>query len=301
MVSLAAAKGQVQRLADNVPTMTFANTEQAEFWASRASSWMSLESHHEQVIGEAGRMAMDRLDLRPGQLVIDLGCGTGQTTVELARRVAPGGRVVGVDITAALLERAREHVREAGMDNLDFQHGDVQSSDIGRSRFDRAFSRFGVMFFADPVAAFTNVHDALKPGGVLSFACWQAVTSNEWMLVPAMAAVSVLGSPPEMPAPDAPGPFSLCDSERTRKIMESAGFREVDIVDHSDVMNMPEDTIPVWVDSALRVGAVLRMLEGADAETVERVRAAIDEALRSRVQHGEVSLSRSIFLVSARA
>lgn len=281
--------------------MTFANAEQAEFWATRASSWMSLESHHEEVIGEAGRMAMDRLDLRPGQLVIDLGCGTGQTTVELARRVTPGGRVVGVDITAALLDRAREHAREAGVDNIEFQHGDVQSSDIGRSRFDRAFSRFGVMFFADPVAAFANVHDALKPGGVLSFACWQAVTSNEWMLVPAIAAVSALGAAPEMPAPDAPGPFSLCDTDRTRAILEKAGFTGVDIKNHSDVMSMPEDTIPVWVDSALRVGMVQRMLEGADAGTTERVRAAIDEAMRSRLQHGEAVLSRSVFLVTAHA
>ncbi|HUE59278.1 MAG TPA: methyltransferase domain-containing protein, partial [Acidimicrobiales bacterium] len=89
--------------------MTFANAEQAEYWESRASSWMSLESHHEQVIGLPGRMAMDRLGPRPGQFIVDLGCGTGQTTVELARRVIPGGRAVGVDIAAALLERAREH------------------------------------------------------------------------------------------------------------------------------------------------------------------------------------------------
>ncbi|HVA73335.1 MAG TPA: methyltransferase domain-containing protein [Acidimicrobiales bacterium] len=281
--------------------MSFANTEQAEYWASRASSWMSLESHHEQVIGPAGRMAMDRLDPRPGQLLIDLGCGTGQTTVELARRVAPGGRAVGVDITAAFLERAREHSGDAGVDNVEFRHGDVQSSDVGRARFDGAFSRFGVMFYADPVAAFTNVHDALKPGAVMSFACWQAVTSNEWMLVPAMAAVSVLGTMPEMPGPDAPGPFSLSDADRTRKILESAGFHDIDISDHSDQMSVPEDRIPPWSDSALRVGAVQRMLDGAGSETVEQVRAAIDEAMRSRLQDGEVAFSRSIFLVRAEA
>ncbi|HET7524158.1 MAG TPA: class I SAM-dependent methyltransferase, partial [Acidimicrobiales bacterium] len=147
--------------------MTFANTEQAEYWESRASSWMSLESHHEQVIGEAGRMAMDRLDPQPGQIVVDLGCGTGQTTLELARRVLPGGRAVGFDISAPLLERAREHAAGAGVDNVELQHADVQSSDIGTARFDGAFSRFGVMFFADPVAAFSNIHGALKPGAVL--------------------------------------------------------------------------------------------------------------------------------------
>jgi len=279
--------------------MTFANTEQAEYWESRASSWMSLESHHEQVIGLPGRMAMDRLGPRPGQFIVDLGCGTGQTTVELARRVAPGGRAVGVDIAAALLERAREHASEAGVDNVELLHADVQSSDIGRASFDGAFSRFGVMFFADPVTAFANVHNALKPGAVLSFACWQPVTSNEWMLIPAMAAVSVLGVMPEMPAPDAPGPFSLSDPDRTRKLLESGGFHDVDISGHSDMMRMSEDAIPWWVDSALKVGVAQRMLEDKDSETVERVRAAIDRDLRSRVQDGELALSRSAFLVRA--
>ena len=281
--------------------MTFANTEQAEYWESRAPSWMSLESHHEQVIGPAGRMAMDRLDPRPGQVVVDLGCGTGQTTLELARRVTPGGRAVGVDISAPLLERAREHAGAARVDNVDFEHADVQSSDIGRARFDGAFSRFGVMFFADPVAAFTNVREALKPGAVLSFACWQPVTSNEWMLVPAMAAVSVLGAMPEMPAPDAPGPFSLSDMGRTRKILESAGFHEIDIEGYSDLLTMPQDAIPTWVDSALRVGPVQRMLEDKDSEATERVRAAIDDALTSRLDNGMIALSRSIFLVRAEA
>lgn len=279
--------------------MTFANTEQAEFWESRAPSWMSLESHHERVIGEAGRLAMDRLEPHPGQIVVDLGCGTGQTTVELARRVLPGGRAVGFDISAALLERARENAAGAGVDNVELQHADVQSSDIGTARFDGGFSRFGVMFFADPVAAFGNVQGALKPGGVLSFACWQAVTSNEWMLVPAMAAVSVLGTLPEMPGPDAPGPFSLADADRTRKILESAGFHDVDIAGHSDTMRMPEETVASWAESTMKVGAVQRMLEDKDAETAERVRVAINEELSSRVRDGELALSRAYFLVRA--
>ena len=287
------------RLPDRVRAMTFANTEQAEFWAARASSWMSLESHHERVIGPAGRMAMDRLDPQPGQHIIDLGCGTGQTTVELAGRVAPGGQVIGVDIAAALLERAQEHAGAAGVDNVEFQHGDVQSSDIGRARFDGGFSRFGVMFFADPVAAFTNVHRSLKPPAVLSFACWQPVTSNEWMLVPAQAAASVLGTPPEMPAPDAPGPFSLSDPNRIQRILASAGFHQVDINGHDDLVRTRAEGIPEAAASALRVGAVQRMLEKADAGTVARVRAAIEEAMRTRLRDGEVALTRSIFLVRA--
>ncbi len=281
--------------------MTFANSEQAEFWAARASSWMSLESHHEQVIGPAGRMAIDRLDPQPGQRIIDLGCGTGRTTLELAARVAPGGRALGVDIAAALLERAREHAGATGIDNVDFQHGDVQSINLRQARFDGAFSRFGVMFFADPVAAFTNVHRSLKPGAALSFACWQPVACNEWMLVPAQAAVSVLGTTPEMPAPDAPGPFSLSDRDRVERILDSAGFQNVDIKGHDDAIRTPAQAIPESADSALRMGAVQRMLEGADPAALERVRAAIEGAMQARLQDGELELTRSIFLVRAEA
>jgi SAM-dependent methyltransferase len=262
---------------------------------------MSLESHHERVIGPAGRMAMDRLDAQPGQDIIDLGCGTGQTTLELAGRVAPGGRALGVAIAAALLDRAREHALDARIDNIEFQHADVQSSDLGLARFHGAFSRFGVMFFADPVAAFTNVARLLKPGGVLSFVCWQAVTSNEWMFVPAQAAVSVLGIMPEMPALNAPGPFSLSDQNRVRTILESGGFHNIDIRGHDDLMRTPAEGIPEFADSALRVGAVQRMLEGADPQTIQRVRAAIEDAMRARLREGEVALARSILLVRARS
>jgi SAM-dependent methyltransferase len=279
--------------------MTFANTEQAEFWAARASSWMSLESYHEQVIGPAGHMAMDRLDPQPGQQIIDLGCGTGQTTLELAGRVAPGGGVLGIDIAVALLERAREHAAAAGIDNIDFRHADAQSDDLGRGRFDGAFSRFGVMFFADPVAAFANIHRCLKPGAVLSFVCWQPISSNQWMFIPAQAAVSVLGTPPEMTAPDTPGPFSLSDKDRVGRVVGSARFHSIDIKAHDDLIRTPVEGIPETADSALRMGAVQRMLQDANPETIQRVRAAIEEAMRARVRDGEVSLTRAVFLVRA--
>jgi SAM-dependent methyltransferase len=279
--------------------MTFVNTEQAEYWAGRAASWASMEAHHERIIGPAGAMAMDRLNPRPGQMIVDLGCGTGLTTVELARRVAPSGRVLGADISSDLLDRARQHAVAAGLENVDFQHADVQSSDLGQSRFDGAYSRFGVMFFADPVAAFTNVRAALKTGGVLSFACWQPVAANEWMLLPALAAASALGTLPEAPPPDAPGPFSLGDPERTGAILASSGFHDVEIAGHADTLEVAEDQIPPWVEAALSVGAVQRMLEGAGDDDVRRIKAAIDEAMRSRLRSGIVELGRAFFLVRA--
>lgn len=281
--------------------MAFVNTEQAAYWADRAKSWASQEDLHDRLIGPAGWLAMDGLDPRPGQVLVDLGCGTGQTTVELARRVAPGGQVVGVDIAAAMFERARQHVAEAGVGNVELIHADAQSSRLGQHRFDGAFSRFGIMFFSDPAAAFKNVRASLKAGAPLSFVCWQPLLANDWMLVPAEAAVAVLGVLPEMPAPDAPGPFSLSAPERVYHVLDEAGFRDIDIVAHDDVLVIPESGISDMADSALQVGAVKRMLEAADPEAVELVRQAIKDAFESRLVNGEVALSRAFLLVHARA
>lgn len=281
--------------------MAFVNTEQAAYWAERAKSWAAQEAHHDRVIGPAGKLAMDRLDPRPGQTIVDLGCGTGQTTVELAQRVAPGGHVVGADIAAAMFERARQHAADAGVTNVEFVHADVQSSPLGQGRFDGAFSRFGVMFFSDPVAAFTNVHASLQPGAPLSFACWQALPANEWMWVPAQAAIAVLGVLPQMPAPDAPGPFSLADPERVRGVLEGAGFHDIGVAPHEDALVILESGLSDMTESALQIGVVQRMLEGAQVDTVDRVRQAIDEELRSRLIDGKVSLRRSVLLVRATA
>lgn len=142
--------------------MAFANIEQAEFWSQIAPTWIELEGRMEEAGGLPGELAMDRLDLRPGQRVVDLGCGAGRTTVELASRVGPGGSVVGVDISAGMLAAARERAARLGAGNVEFVHADVQVHDLGEARFDAAYSRFGVMFFADPVAAFANVRRALR-------------------------------------------------------------------------------------------------------------------------------------------
>jgi SAM-dependent methyltransferase len=205
--------------------------------------------------------------------------------------------VLGVDIAAAMLERGREHAAAAGISNITFAHADVQSSDLGAARFDGAFSRFGVMFFADPAAAFTNVHRALKAGSILSFVCWQGALANEWMSVPALAAVGVLGTMPEMPGPEEPGPFSLADPARVTALLGEAGFSGIDIVAHDDQVHTTEAQIAESVESSLRVGAVQRMLEGADAETVSRVAAAIEAAMRDRLQGGEVAFNRAVLLV----
>jgi SAM-dependent methyltransferase len=279
--------------------VAFVNNEQAEFWSQLAPTWLENEDRIEQVGALPGELAMDRLGVAPGQRVVDLGCGSGRTTLELAARVGPSGNVVGVDISAEMLALGRE--RAAGLGNVEFVHADVQVYDLGEARFDAAYSRFGVMFFADPVAAFANVRRALRPGGVLSFVCWQGVFDNEWMLVPGAAVAGVTGSLPPMPGPDEPGPFALADPGRVHAVLGAAGFGSVEVVPHTDQVVISEDGISEAVTASVQVGGVREALREADDQTRQRALAAIDEALRARLQAGEVRLSRGVLLVTGRA
>ena len=277
--------------------MAFANTEQAEFWSQIAPMWIELQDRMEETGGLPGRLAMDRLDLRAGQRVVDLGCGAGRTTLELASRVLPGGEAVGVDISAEMLAAGRERAAQLGAGNVEFAHADVQVSDLGQARFDAAYSRFGVMFFADPVAAFANVRRALRPGAVLSFVCWQGLFDNEWMLIPGAAVATVTGSMPPIPGPGEPGPFSLADPERTRAVLDAAGFGSIVITPHSDHIVISEDRIPEVALSSIRAGGVRQALREADDQTRQRALTAIETALRARLHDGEVRLSRGVLLV----
>jgi SAM-dependent methyltransferase len=281
--------------------MSFANEEQAQFWSELAPTWLELQDDLEEVSELPGLLAMDRLPLGPGQAVVDLGCGGGRTTLELASRVSPGGKAVGVDIAPELVAGGRERAARLGVDNVEFVHADVQAEDLGEAVFDAAFSRFGVMFFADPVVAFANVRRALRPGGVLSFVCWQNVFENEWMLVPGMAVASVTGSLPPLPAPGEPGPFSLADPDRVQSVLAGADFDRIDVMPHADAVVRAEDRIADVARISTRVGAAREALRDADDDTRRRAVEAVEAALRARVENGQVSASRAVWLVTARA
>ena len=281
--------------------MAFANIEQAEFWSRLAPTWLELEDQLEEVGRLPGQLAMDRLELLPGQRVVDLGCGSGRTTLELASRVGHDGVVVGVDISAEMLVRGRERAARPGAGNIEFLHADIQVHDMGEARFDAAYSRFGVMFFTDPVAAFANICRALRRRGVLSFVCWQSVFDNEWMLIPGAAVAAVTGSLPAMPGLGEPGPFSLADPDRVHAVLDAAGFDSVAIEPHADQVVINEARIPEVALTSIRVGGVREALRESDQQTRGRALAAIEEALRARLQDGEVRASRGVLLVTANA
>lgn len=281
--------------------MTFANAEAAQFWSEMAATWLELEDRLDEVAGPPGQWAMERLSLKPGERVLDIGCGLGRTTRALAREVGPDGQVTGLDIADEMLKAARDHAVRAGVGNVEFVHGDAQVHDLGTDVFDAAYSRFGVMFFADPVAAFANVHRSIRPGGRISFVCWQSGLENEWALVPAAAAMAALGATPQMPGPEEPGPFALAEPERVRSILEGAGFSSVEVVPRNDFAVTKEADIPQVARMSTRVGAVRALLQDADETTARRAIDAIEEAMRARVEGGEMKAKRGVNLVSALA
>jgi SAM-dependent methyltransferase len=216
---------------------------------------------------------MDRAQIQPGQSIIDIGCGCGGTTVELARRVGEQGRVLGIDVSKPMLAQAR--ARMGGMANVTLVEADATTHPFEAS-YDLLFSRLGVMFFADPSAAFANVRRALRSGGRIAFVCWRAMAENPLMTVPITAAARHL---PPLPAldPHAPGPFALADAARLRRLLETAGFGAIQISPHDEPIGGNDRA--ATLDLAIRIGPLGRALrehpDKRDA-VMDDVRAAIE-------------------------
>ena len=209
------------------------NADQIAYWNALAGeTWAELQERLDAQIQPLGARAMAALAPRPGEWLLDIGCGCGQTTAALAEAVGPSGGVLGLDISRPMLAVARRRLADAGAENARLLEADAQTERLEPNGFDAAFSRFGVMFFSDPRAAFANVRSSLKSGGRLAFVCWRALFENPWMLVPMAAALQHLPAPPPPLDPLAPGPFAFADPERVRAILTGAGFEGVEIAPH---------------------------------------------------------------------
>ena len=279
-------------------TAQSANADQIAFWNARAAeTWVELQDRLDLFLAPFGQTTLDAAELRAGQRVLDLGCGCGTTTLELARAVGPSGQAVGIDISSTMLEHARQRATQTSVANARFENADAQTHAFRDGDFDVIYSRFGNMFFDDPVAAFGNLRRALKPGGRLSLCCWQAVQSNPWMLVPTMAAMQHVTI--EMPAdPHAPGPFALADPERVRSILERAGFRDVRIEPFTPTVTFG-GTIEEAVSIMMRLGPTATALEKADDATRATVAGAIADALAPYMTPQGVCAPSAAWIVTA--
>ncbi len=256
-----------------------ANIDQQEHWADEGLSWVALEDRYNEMLRPLGAVAMEHLALQPGEGVLDIGCGAGDTSLGLGEIVGPSGSVLGVDISTPMVRRATE--RSADVGHVNFVEADAQTHDLHDTTVDAIFSRFGVMFFEDPGAAFANILSALRPGGRATFLVWQGIEHNEWMLVPGGALMSVGIELPLGGDPRAPGPFQLADAEWAGSLLTDAGL--------TDVATEPVDTTMLVGGGLDAEGSVsfLRdsgigkaMLDGVDDDLVQRALEAAVEATR---------------------
>ena len=275
------------------------NIEQREYWNGKVGeTWVQMQERMDAALTPVTAALLAAAQPQAGENVLDIGCGAGETTLAVDAVVGDDGHAIGLDLSEPLLARARERA-ELLLSGAEFYAADASewSAETG---FDLILSRFGVMFFDDPQAAFTHIHGLAAPGGRLVFACWQPARRNQWATLPLTALAHLL---PEQAAadPHAPGPFAFADAARLATILETAGWR--DVTCHSLPFQMivggGDDPIADAVTFNLKIGPAARAVR--DAGIGNAARPILTEALKPFLKDGRVELPGAVWLVTARA
>jgi SAM-dependent methyltransferase len=257
-------------------------------------AWAEVRELLELQLAPLGRRAIASLAPRRGERILDIGCGGGTTTLELARAVAPSGTVTGVDLSASVLAFAQRAAE--GCQQVDFVCADAQVYAFEPGSFDAAFSRFGVMFFGDARAAFINIHRSLAPNGRLAFVCWRALEENTLDILPLRAASAHL-PPQPVHDPDAPGPFAFASPARVRGILEDAGFGEIEVTAHDE--QVVSGDVDAMLAVCARVGALGKILR-ENPEFRHAALPAVRSALAAHDGPDGVKLNAATWIVTAR-
>jgi len=276
------------------------NADQIAYWNGPAGQrWADRQAAQDVLLGPVADLVIDRAKPTPGERVIDIGCGSGVTTIGFARKVAPSGHALGVDISGPMLARARASAPKELP--VDFVQADATVYPFDPESFDLLVSRFGVMFFADPVVSFANMRKAMKPSGRLAFACWREPRENPWMIAPLMA---VYKHVPKLPpqGPEDPGPFAFASEERVHRILGGAGFTGIAMEACPLSMDIAiGGGLDAAVQGALEIGPTHRALEGQPPELRAAAINSLRQALAPLAKGDTVVLPGSIWIVTARA
>ncbi len=273
------------------------NAQQIENWNGPGGKrWVTDQETIDAAISPFGLEAIRRLSLIPGETVLDVGCGCGHTLLQLREEVGASGQVTGLDISAPMLTVARERAQAAGYENVTAEEGDAAEATLPAPGFDALYSRFGVMFFADPEAAFANMMSALKPRGRMSFVCWQAASDNSWMTGPMEALRDVIDLPPPGDA-TAPGPFAFADGDRVQKLIASAGFHDVAFEAWDREMSLGGGSdIEAATKAAVGVGPTGGAIRAAGAENYEKCMDAVRNWITERMTPDGVKLAAATWM-----
>jgi len=275
-----------------------ANAAQAEIWGKTGPLWLRMQKQLDLHVNNHGLRGIDAADPSPGEAVLDIGCGAGTSSFQIAERLGPSGSVLGADISSTMVEGAVERAKTAGGDNVSFMVADAQVHTFDQP-FDLVFSRFGVMFFADPPAAFANIRAALKPTGRITFVCWQSPMKNSWIASPLQAARPLL---PESYGtdPNAPGPFSMADPDGIKSLLGEAGFSDIAVDGFEAKVNLGEDA-DAATDFMTGLLPGVGPLAQTDPPLAKKVHAAIRDALVPFAGPDGVEMDSATWIVTARA
>lgn len=279
------------------------NAYQVADWNGQSGErWVANQARLDAMVAVFGEAAIEAVAPAAGERVLDVGCGAGASSLALAARVGAGGQVLGVDISAPLIGRARALAPQDTP--VLYQAADASSADLSEGAFDILFSRFGVMFFDDPTAAFAHMRRALRPGGRVAFVCWRGVAENDWVRLP-MGAIKDILPPSALPDPEAPGPFSFGDRGRVARILTAAGFTDIAIAPFDASVPFGEGgTRDAAIDDAvkmtLEVGPLSRSLADKPDDIRARASAAVRAAFAGLPGERSVMINGAAWIVMAR-
>ena len=275
------------------------NSEQIAEWnGALGQRWATMQREIDRIVAPFGDAALKAAAPHPGERVIDVGCGCGDTSIEIARIVGETGAVLGIDVSEPMLEVARSSGALANCAHLAFREGDASEAGLPANT-DLLFSRFGVMFFSQPSPAFSHLRQSLRTGGRCVFVCWRAPRDNVWAMTPLSAARAAMGVTPTPADPDAPGPFAFADEERLRAILSGAGFGAI-VVQRFDAALFLGATPRSAAEGAVQIGPVSRFVREVGVEHLPIILDAVERALAPlAAPDGHVSLNGSTWIVAA--
>ena len=276
--------------------VSLVNVDQKEFWNDiKGKLWVDMQPRIDEMMLPFGEKAISALQPQPGEKILEIGCGTGTVTLALADRVTPSGQVFAADISKPMLHMAIS--RAKARESITFVEADAQVFSFPKGVFDAVFSRFGVMFFEDPVAAFRNFHDAVRPGGRLAYVCWADRKDNPWIRIPTGASKAFLEIPPP-PEDDAPGQFAMEREARVREILGGAGWSDIE-VERFDLEHSLGEDVADAAGFISQMGPMSEPFSLADNATKRKCLDVIQKALLPYAGPAGVAMRFATWVVSA--
>ena len=275
------------------------NIKQKQFWSGAGGDvWVDKQREMDIMLNPLGQKAIGQLILEEHTKILDIGCGCGATTIEIAKMI-PKGHVTGLDISMPMLDRAEKFASEMSLSNIDFQVKDVQTEEINSNHYDIAFSRFGVMFFEDPYEAFKNINQSIKENGQLVFVCWQHPSLNPWQSLSLQVIKEYLDLP--SPPPKSPGPFAFEDKDYIEDILKGSDFKDISIADNQeDIVMFSGKSIREACEDYLTINPVVtEMLKNSGNELKEEILEALIAKFSSFHNNDGLLFPSATWIVSA--